>query len=278
MERFLVKISILIPAYNHENYVNQTLDSIIKDSFKDKEIVIINDGSTDNTDEVIKNWIQKHQNKIKITYKSRENRGLTKTLNELLNLSGGLYVVTIASDDYLLDGGLEKRYQYLIEHPLKYAVFADCHVVDNDNKKMFDSGLFEFRNASRENLMSDEGIRKEFISNFAIPGPVLMVRRNFYKQFGKYNEEMYIEDFDLYLKFASKNLIGFLDEKVSAYRIHGENMSSNNNQNYLKILTDSKKTLLLHVKNFSRYDKFLLYKEIIKFTIRINLQKIKNRL
>ncbi len=269
-------ISILIPAYNHQAYIAQTLDSILNDGFKDKEIVIINDGSTDNTDEIIKNWIEKNKNKIHIIYKSRENRGLTKTLNELLSLSSGSYLVALASDDYLLDGGLEKRYRYLVLHPEKYAVFADCIVVDNESKKTHDSGLFNLRNANKRRLLTDSGIKKEFISNFAVPGPVLMVRRDFYSQFGGYNEEMYMEDFDLYLKFASKNIIGFLDEKVSAYRLHDANMSSVNNQKFIKLLEDSKKILILHWDNFHGSNKLLLLKEIVKFTIRIQMFKFKN--
>ena len=269
-------ISILIPAYNHQDYVVQTLDSILNDGFEDKEIVIINDGSTDQTDQVIKKWIDKNSHKININYKSRENRGLTKTLNELLSLSSGSYLVALASDDYLLDGGLEKRYLYLVSHPEKYAVFSDCIVVDNDSKKTHESGLFELRNADKKRLSTDSGIKKEFISNFAVPGPVLMVKRDFYSQFGGYNEEMYMEDFDLYLKFASKNLIGFLDEKVSAYRLHDANMSSVNNQNFVKLLEDSKKTLILHWNSFHGVNRVLLLKEIIKFTIRIQMYKFKN--
>ena len=271
-------VSVLIPAYNHQAYVAQTLDSILNDNFKDKEIVIINDGSTDDTDDVIRKWINKNKNKISIIYKSRENRGLPKTLNELLRLSSGSYLVALSSDDYLLDGGIEKRYLYLVSHPDKYAVFADCIVVDNESRKTHDSGLFELRNADKKRLFSDEGIKKEFISNFVVPGPVLMVRRDFYNQFGNFNEEMYMEDYDLYLRFASKSLIGFLDEKVSAYRLHDANMSSINNQEFVKLLEHSKKTLLLHLDNFKGYNNLLLIKEIIKFTIRIKLLKLKKYL
>jgi len=103
-----------------------------------------------------------------------------------------------------------------------------------------------------------------------------MVKRDFYSQFGGYNEEMYMEDFDLYLKFASKNLIGFLDEKVSAYRLHDANMSSVNNQNFVKLLEDSKKTLIQHWNSFHGVNRVLLLKEIIKFTIRIQMFKFKN--
>ena len=265
-------ISILIPAYNHQNYLKQCLDSILNDSYPNKEIVIINDGSSDDSDKVIKEWIDKNQTKIKIKYKSRENRGLTKTLNELLAWSEGEFITTLASDDYLIDGGLEKRYNYLKKHPNKYAVFGDCISVDSNNNLLHDSALFGLKNANRVNLQTDDGIQKEFITNFSMPGPVLLIRRDYYKKFGNYNEQMYMEDFDLYLNLASKNLIGFLDEKVSAYRIHDFNMSSTNNKNYSKLLKDSRKVLLLHKNSFKGYKKFLLYKEILKFSIRIALK------
>ena len=268
-------ISILIPAYNHQHYVTQTLDSILHDSFTDKEIVIIDDGSTDRTNQVIEEWIARHKDEIHIVYKSRPNKGLTKTLNELLSLASGKYLVSLASDDYLLAGGLEKRYAYLLAHPEKYAVFADCIVVDQEGNKLHESGLFGLRHADKARLMTDEGIKKEFISNFAVPGPVLMVRRDFYTRFGAYNEEMYMEDYDLYLKFAARNLIGFLDEKVSAYRLHETNMSSENNERFLQLLEDSKRTLKLHRKDFQGWNRVLLEKEILKFALRVILEKFK---
>ena len=85
-----------------------------------------------------------------------------------------------------------------------------------------------------------------------------------------------MEDYDLYLKFAAKNLIGFLDEKVSAYRIHETNMSTSSNRNFIKLLEDSRKTLRLHWNDFHGYHKWLMAKEIAKFSIRIELQRIKN--
>jgi len=269
-------ISIMIPAYNHEKYVKQTLDSILQDPYPNKEIVIINDGSTDDTHSRIEEWIAQNGEKITVTYINQENMGLTKTLNKLLKHASGEYLVALASDDYLLPGGLQKRFDYLQKHPEKSAVFADCIVVDNDNNTLYESGLFELRHANKAKLLTDEGIKEEFISNFAVPGPVLMVRRDYYKKFGGFNEEMYMEDYDLYLKFAAKNLIGFLDEKVSAYRLHETNMSAGNNAKFINLLIDSRKTLRSHWNDFYGYHKLLLAKEILKFSLRIQLQRFKN--
>jgi glycosyltransferase involved in cell wall biosynthesis len=263
----------MIPAFNHERYVTEALDSIVADPYADKEIVIVNDGSQDATDEKIREWIRKNQDSIEIHYRNQSNQGLTKTLNTLLSMASGDYLVALASDDYLLPGGIEARVRYLKEHTKKYAVFADCIVVDENSQTISESGLFSYRHANKRRLMSDAGIRREFLTNFAMPGPVLMVRRDFYRKFGGYNDEMYMEDYDLYLRFAAYDMIGFLDKKVSAYRIHGENMSDTDSPRYLRLLEDSRITLLQQRHNFHGLDKVLLYWQVMKFTFRIEKAK-----
>ncbi len=267
-------VSILIPAYNHQDYVKITLDSILNDDYKEKEIVIIDDGSTDNTDTAIKEWIDSNGHKIRVIYKSRENRGLTKTLNELISLSSGEYIVTLASDDYLIGSSLKKRVEYLELNRDKYALFSDCIVVDDSGEKIYNSGLFEYRKIDRSNLITDRGIRREFILNFALPGPILMIKRDFFRDNRAYNEDMYMEDYDLYLNLASKNMIGFLDIKVSAYRIHDSNMSrKKSNKRYIKLLEDSKESLKLHMSSFKGIDRALVYLSMLKYTLRIYLHK-----
>ena len=270
-------VSILIPLYNHEEFVEETLDSILNDSYENKEIIIINDGSTDRSDEVVKSWIEKNGSLVDIRYKSRENIGLTKTLNELLSLSKGEFLVALASDDYLIDGGIEKRVEYLLNHPSKKAVFGDCIVV-KDGEVISESGLFSYRYSNKKNFFSDQGIRREFLTNFSMPGPVLMVRRDFYTEFDGYNEDMYMEDYDLYLRLATLGLIGFLDERVSGYRIHDGSMSAGDSKKYIKLLEDSIKTLLLHKSKFHGIERGLLYLQVFKFYIRIFAKKISSYL
>ncbi len=270
-------VSVLIPAYNHQEYIKRTLDSVLNDDFPNKEIVVIDDGSTDDTDRMIREWIDENGDLIFVNYKSRKNRGLTKTLNELVSMAKGEFIVTLGSDDYLLEGGIRKRYEYLKKHKRKHAVFADCIVIDAKGDTISSSALFKFRHMRRERLFSDEGIRKEFLTNFALPGPVLMIRKRFYEEYGGYDEEIYMEDLHLYLKLASKSLIGFIDEKVSAYRIHQTNMSSVKNENFIRLLEDSKKVLFSFRDDFYRFDKFLLYMGVMKFSMRVNLYKVFKR-
>ena len=69
-------VSFLIPYYNHKQYIGQTLDSILNDTYPNKEIIIINDGSTDTDISVINNWIERNNNILPINFISRENKGL----------------------------------------------------------------------------------------------------------------------------------------------------------------------------------------------------------
>jgi len=215
-------ISVLVPAYNHEKYVEKTLSSILEDNYPNKELVIINDGSTDSTAQIIEDWVNLHKKEIQIKFQSRRNGGVTKTLNDLIDLSNGEYILFIHSDDYLLPGGIMKRYNYLQNHQKYLAVFADCIVIDKENNKMHNSGLSDLYFAKKSKYTNPQGLKKEIITNWSVPGGTIMVKKEAYKQF-RYNEEFIIEDLDFYLYFASRNLIGFLDEKVSAYRVHGEN-------------------------------------------------------
>ena len=74
-------VSFLIPYYNHKQYVGQTLDSILNDTYPNKEVIIINDGSTDSDIGVINDWIERNSKTLPIKFISRENKGITKTFN-----------------------------------------------------------------------------------------------------------------------------------------------------------------------------------------------------
>jgi glycosyltransferase involved in cell wall biosynthesis len=125
-------VSILIPLYNHEHFIAKCLDSVLEDTYPDKEIVIIDDGSKDSSAEVVMQWrsAQSESLPCSFTFISRENRGVTSTLNELVALAQGGLLAILASDDYLLPGGIEARTNYLEQNRDKLAVIGDCKLVD----------------------------------------------------------------------------------------------------------------------------------------------------
>ena len=258
-------ISILIPSYNHEKYIEQCLNSILEENYPNKEIVIIDDGSTDKTPEIIEQWAEKNKDIIKVIFKKRENKGVPKTVNELIDLSTGEYLVLFSSDDYLLKGGLFARYNYLKENPHKMAVFGDCTVVDENNNKIYDSGIFQLYKRKKQNYLNDKGLRKEIFLYFSLPGPVLMVKKEIYNVIGKYDKSILYEDFDFYLKTVSENLLGFVDFSVSAYRKHESNTCGN--KEFILKATPSHLRLLFKNYNLFNGFRFLYFKKILSVIV-----------
>lgn len=213
-------VSVVIPAYNHGGYVQRCLDSVAEDGYANKEVVIIDDGSTDDTNTRIREWIARNETRLTCRYISRENRGLVATLNELVRMCTGEYLVVLASDDYLLPGGIGCRVEYLRNHAAKDAVIGDCIVVDGNDKLIASSGLSGFYSADKSRYHDDRGLRREIILNWSVPGPVLMVRRSIYGKIGGYDPRLCLEDWDMYLRMAAQDLLGFVDHPVSAYRVH----------------------------------------------------------
>jgi glycosyltransferase involved in cell wall biosynthesis len=218
-------VSMLIPAYNHGPFVQRCLDSVLEDPYPNKEIVIIDDGSTDNTATVIAEWVARHRHEIPVQYVSRRNLGIAATLNELADRARGEFLRLGASDDYLLPGGFEAQVRYLLSHPGKGAVIGDSMVVDRDGNVLHDSGMCDLHGADKRLYRSDDGIARAIISQWAIGGPVTLIRKHVLEAVGRWNEGLRIDDWDFFLRLAARNALGFIDVRVCAYRLHGANMS-----------------------------------------------------
>lgn len=223
--RALPLVSILIPAFNHERFVQRCLDSVLEDPYPAKEIVIIDDGSTDRTAERIVDWIAQHGHRLRVEFVQRENRGIAATLNELAARAHGEFLRLGASDDYLLPGGQEALVRYLLNHPHKRAVVGDSIVVDRDGNKLHDSGMRDLHGADKRLYRSDEGIRRAVITQWAIGGPVTLLRKSALETVDRWTEGLRIDDWDFFLRLAACDALGFIDTRVCAYRLHGNNVS-----------------------------------------------------
>lgn len=230
-------VSVLVPLYNHACYVNRCLDSVLEDGYPRVEIIIIDDGSKDDSVVLARQWHEKLelQRIERFELKSRPNSGLTRTLNELIAKAHGDYLVFLASDDYLLPGGIAARVEYLHSHPHKFAVFGDCIVVDAEGSKTHDSGITDLHSGNIECLVKDDLLALELIYNWCVPGPVFMARRELYDRIGLYDESLAVEDWDMYLRIASLDLLGFIPKTVAAYRFHGSNSCLNENTKTIQL-------------------------------------------
>ena len=103
-------LSIVVPAYNVQNYLQECLDSVVRQNNNEIEIVLVNDGSTDRTDDICKSYSRKYKN---IHYFSKENGGLSSARNYGIDHAEGLYVSFLDADDFLPDGCIEKIIRYI---------------------------------------------------------------------------------------------------------------------------------------------------------------------
>jgi alpha-1,3-rhamnosyltransferase len=243
-------VSVVIPSYNHRQYVAQAIESVLDQSWPHVDLIVIDDGSKDGSPEVIQKLLDERGG---FRFVARENRGLLLTLNEGLALARGEFFCELASDDYLSSDSIEKRVRFLFEHPECVAVFGDGFRVVND--------------AVVDQSFLDEGRRQVLLAPDPIPMmlegdlPVFstgLIRRHALMAIGGFDDQTfrYYEDLDTPILLALKGRLGFIDTQVIFRRQHDTNVSSSTSHVRVeKVLCYSK---FLGESSFSPYRKLLL--------------------
>jgi glycosyltransferase involved in cell wall biosynthesis len=220
-------VSIIVPLYNHARYIEATLESFANEGYANLEIVIIDDGSKDNSIEIAQAWFAQHPNTFANVFLERqENAGITKTLNRLVARANGEFITMVASDDLLLPGGIQARLDALKERPDWLSVFGDATVINEQGIQTASSALHKINHTNLKALEYDHLRTQELILRWSVPGPVLLSRREVFdpeRGVGPYDETMFIEDRDLYLRLLARNALGFVPHAVAAYRMHTRN-------------------------------------------------------
>lgn len=219
-------VSIIVPCYRHERYVSAALNSCARLEYENVELIIANDASPTDDDARIREWIERNPS-VRTQYLRHEsNAGIARTLNECLAVAHGSYVCILAGDDILLPHSVGARVAYLETHPDKLAVFSDSQVIDDEGRVIFSSGiedLYPERGMSKHALSCDRLLPLEIVFHWSVPGPAFMARRELYEILGGYDESFAYEDWDMYLRIASVQKLGFLDDCTAQYRWHGSN-------------------------------------------------------
>lgn len=223
------KVTVIVPCYNHEKFVASTVESVVNQTYKNIELIVINDGSTDNSFEVLTNLRKRYEFKLI----DQPNKGLMKTLNESLqNLPLGKYVCLLASDDYWPLDKIEIQVAYMERNPDCYLCFGGHTEVDQNSAALQYIQYFP----PRTNVLNEL-----LLTNY-ISAPTVMLRESVFSHVGYYDLNYRLEDWYMWLKVASKfPHLGFLDRNLAYYRIHSDNYHKNNlavKSESLKILND----------------------------------------
>lgn len=249
-------VSVVIPSYNHEKYVKETIDSILNQTFQDFEIVITDDGSSDATVDRIKEYTDP---RIRL-FMFENNKGHCKTLNHCIKNSKGKYIAYMSSDDIWELEKLEKQVNYLKTNPDVQAVFSKVRIIDEEGNQFQNKEHFFYSIFDQENKLHHEWLRHFFYEGNSLCHPSVLLRREVYDAVGLYNERVSLNpDFDMWIKLCLNQFkIHILDDKLIKFRVrdYDLNVSGDTPSNNIKARFEYKQLL----DNFLKIDEpeFLL--------------------
>ncbi|AEE13815.1 glycosyl transferase family 2 [Thermodesulfobium narugense DSM 14796] len=232
-------VTVAMPAYNHEKYVQDAIKSVVDQTYENIEFIVINDCSQDSTHSKISEMIKLCKDRfVRFEYiNSDKNNGITKTLNKCLKWAKGKYFSLLASDDIFFPDKIELLVHELERLPENYAiVFGDATYINKQGEVMkVRKGSIETENvivalaSTRKDfnyLNEDEfGTYKTLFSGY-LPTASWLARTECIREVGGFNEECFVEDMPLWIALSKKYRFKFFNKSVAGYRLHFQNTSS----------------------------------------------------
>lgn len=211
------KVSVLLSNYNGDKHLDESISSVLSQTYKDFEFIIVDDASTDSSRKVIENY---HDKRIK-KYYVEKNRNIAYSLNLALSMASGEYIARIDSDDVWELNKLEIQVQYMENHSECGACFTKVNIIDeysNIANDMYDEYFQLFNSA--ENKSQREWLRFFFYQGNCLCHPSVVIRRNVLEHVGGYYHLAYVpaEDYELWTRIVMKYPIHILEEKLVRYR------------------------------------------------------------
>jgi len=205
-------VTLVIPSYNHEKFVELSINSALKQTYSNIELFVYDDGSTDNSRDIIEKLSKKHG----FYFKAQKNQGLTNTLNEALKKSQGKYFCMLSSDDIIFPDKLEKQVAYMEKNPNIGLCGGSVILIDND-------GICDAKQNILPNALLD--FDDTFLMKKSAPHSVTMLtRKSVLDEIGGYDPKIRLEDVDMWLKITHAGYpISCINDVYAYYRKHENN-------------------------------------------------------
>ena len=210
----MTKVTTVIPAYNVEHYIREAIESVLFQTYKDIELIVVDDGSTDRTTEIVKNFGSK------IEYvRHAENKGLSVARNTGIRQAKGKYLAFLDADDIWIPTKIEEQVKLLEGNEDLALVYSNCHKIDRSGAHM--GMLLDSVKLHRGFVLKDL-----LLSSFITTSSVV-IKKQVLDEIGVFDEHFFVsQDFDLYLRIAECHKIDFVDAPLLKYRVHSDTLSS----------------------------------------------------
>tara|TARA_B100001769_G_C22068609_1_gene575057 strand:+ start:508 stop:1488 length:981 start_codon:yes stop_codon:yes gene_type:complete len=207
------KVSVLMSVYNEEPFLSDAIKSILNQTFKDLEFIIIDDGSTDRSCDIIEKF---KANDPRVIFLKQANQGLVASLNKGLGIAKAPLIARMDADDIALEKRLEKQVNYMNLNPEVLALGTAIRIIDKNNSLIKDVIFPSLKEDLMELMQLDNQIAH----------PSVLYRKKSVINVGGYREILqYAEDFDLWLRLSEVGPIDNLNEVLLHYRDHPKNIS-----------------------------------------------------
>lgn len=209
-------ISVVLTCYNGARWIRRAIESILAQTYEDFELVIIDDGSTDNSKEIVAS----HLCDERVRYIYKKNRGFSATVNRGIKESNGSLIGFIGQDDLWMPNKLELQVKYFSEHKDVGFVHSNYCSIDSEGQ------IIEVRNVKIQNFSSKKKLVEQLFLNNFIGFETVLVKRKCFEEVGFFDERMVgFSDHDMWLRIAGSFNIGYLGLPLVKKRQHESQLS-----------------------------------------------------
>ena len=252
-------VSVIIPCYNQGRFLGEAIQSAQKQTYPNIEIIVVDDGSSDNTQQVANGFAN-------VKYRFQPNAGLSAARNAGIKMSNGFFLVFLDADDILYPNAVETNVLLLLKNP-SWAFVSGGH-------DKVDEWLYPLEDADGSDVVEANHYLSLLKGNYIGMHAAVMYRRRVFDQFQYDRTLKACEDYDLYLKIARKYPVGCHTSRIAAYRRHGQNMSRDHIRMLKQVLfvharqkellqnDEERRAWRAGVKTWKNYYAQLLYREL----------------
>jgi len=213
------KVSVVIAAYNRARFLPECIESVLSQTFQDFEVLIVDDGSTDNTREVVSAYCPP------VKYFHQENQGAPATKSKGIELVSGDYIALLDSDDVLLEDALKKGVDVLDRWPNVGLSYGQAYIMDEEGHV---TELSRPSHCKGSYVRSGKEEIKDLMLGNYITGSTTMIRRSCFALVGLFNPVFRrgSEDFDMWVRLAKRYDVAYIDSPLVKYRVHHQSLSA----------------------------------------------------